>query len=73
MGMFSWKVLFLPLIFPSPLLSVGGVGSATAEQNGKRKMSLEDAPFELPMYQRCRGGVFPGWLLFLPIQILGNF
>lgn len=60
MGMFSWKVLFLSLIFPFPLLSVGGVGSAIAEQDGKRKMSLEDALFELPMHQRCRQGVLPG-------------
>lgn len=44
----------------SPLLSVGGASSAMAEQNGKRKMSPEDAPFELAMYQRCRRGVFPG-------------
>lgn len=73
MGMFSWKVLLLPLVFPLPLLSTGGVGSATAEQSWKRKISLEDALFDPPMHQRCRGGFFSGQLLFCPFRFWGIF
>lgn len=54
--MSSCEVLFLTLIFPFSLLSVGDIGGTMAEQSGKRKMlppclTPKDAPFELPMYQ----------------------
>lgn len=52
MGMLSWKVLVLTLIFPFPLLSVGSFGGAMAEKNGQGKVSAEDPLFEPPMHQQ---------------------
>lgn len=69
MGMLSWRVLVLTLISPFPLLSVGSVGGATAEQNGQGKVSAEDPLFEPPIQM----GSFSRIASLLPIQILGNF
>lgn len=73
MGMLSGsgKVLLLTQISPFPLLSVGAVGSAMAEQNGQGKVWAEDPLFELPLLQQSRWEGFPGYPLFCQFTFWG--